>query len=152
MNACVVRRAGLSDLEELSNLFDQYRRFYGRESDIAAARAFLAQRFDNGDSVAFIARNENGVADGFTQLYPSFSSVSLARIFILNDLFVRPDARRKGVAQRLLEAAVDYGKEAGAVRISLSTAIVNTEAQALYGRCGWRKDEQFYVYHFAAAG
>src|SRR6476620_9061073 len=85
MRAITVRQAVLADLDEAAALFDQYRQFQGQRSDPAAARAFLSARFDHGESVVFIAaayRRPLGVA----QLYPSFSSVSLKRVFIVNDL------------------------------------------------------------------
>lgn len=147
MSNISLRQASLSDLDELVTLFDAYRQFYGRASDVDAVRAFLLARFNHGESVLFLAR-EDHVAIGFAQLYPSFSSVSLARTFILNDLFVAPQARRKGVGSKLLAAAVEFAKTVAAVRISLSTATTNDTAQALYQAAGWTRDEQFLVYQF----
>jgi ribosomal protein S18 acetylase RimI-like enzyme len=148
MSNITVRQAILSDLEALVPLFDGYRQFYGRASDLSAAREFLLARFNHGESVLFIA-HEGDTSVGFTQLYPSFSSVSLARVFVLNDLFVHEHARRKGVASKLMSAATDFAKSLGAVRVSLSTATGNETAQALYQSVGWKRDEQFFVYHFA---
>jgi ribosomal protein S18 acetylase RimI-like enzyme len=148
MNNITIRQAAASDIDALAPLFDSYRQFYGRESDIRAAREFLLARFNHGESVVFIAHDAN-VPIGFAQLYPSFSSVSLARTFVLNDLFVHESSRRKGVASLLLAAAVEFGKSSAAARLSLSTAISNDTAQALYQSAGWRRDEQFFVYHYA---
>jgi ribosomal protein S18 acetylase RimI-like enzyme len=143
-----VRQATILDLEQLAPLFDRYRQFYGRASDVAAAREFLLARFTNKESTLLIAHEDERPV-GFTQLYPSFSSVSLARIFILNDLFVHEQARRKGVASALMSAAVKFASTLGAVRLSLSTAITNDAAQALYHSAGWKRDDQFFVYHLA---
>jgi GNAT superfamily N-acetyltransferase len=148
MNNITIRQAVVSDIDALAPLFDSYRQFYGRESDIRAAREFLLARFNHGESVVFIAHDAN-VPIGFAQLYPSFSSVSLARTFVLNDLFVRESSRRKGAASLLLAAAVEFGKSLAAARLSLSTAVSNETAQALYQSAGWRRDEQFFVYHYA---
>ncbi len=148
MSNITVRQAVLADIEALIQLFDGYRQFYGRQSDVPAVREFLLARFNHGESILFIA-HEGNIPVGFTQLYPSFSSVSLARVFVLNDLFVHEQARRKGVASKLLAAATEFSKSLGAVRISLSTATTNQHAQALYQSAGWKRDEQFYVYHFA---
>ncbi len=126
-------------------LLDGYRQFYGRDSDVAAAKKFLLDRFNHGESVLFIA-HEGSNPIGFTQLYPSFSSVSLERIYILNDLFVNELGRRKGVGS-LLSAAVDFARTVGAIRLGLSTAITNTSAQALYEAEGWERDDDFsYIY------
>jgi len=142
-----VRQADASDIEALVPLFDAYRVFYGRPSDTDVARAFLLERFRHRESVVFIALQAHGSAVGFTQLYPSFSSVSAARSFILNDLFVVPEARRSGVAIQLLAAAAHYGRAAGAVRLSLSTAVDNESAQALYASQGWIRDTRFHAYN-----
>lgn len=143
-----VRQATSLDLEQLAPLLDRYRQFYGCASDVAAARDFLLARFTNKESTLLIA-HEDERPIGFTQLYPSFSSVSLARIFILNDLFVHEQARRKGVASALMSAALKFASAQGAVRLSLSTAITNDAAQALYHSAGWKRDSQFFVYHLA---
>jgi len=148
MSAITIRQAVLSDIDALAFLFDNYRQFYGRSSDVGAAREFLTTRFNHGESVVFIAHEDNTPV-GFVQLYPSFSSVSLARTFVLNDLFVREPWRRSGIASQLMAAAVEFAKSSDAVRLSLSTAITNETAQAVYKSSGWKRDEQFYVYHFA---
>ena len=136
-----------SDLPVLAPLFDAYRQFYGRAPDLAAAESFLRDRFSHGESVLFLAFAADEPA-GFTQLYPSFSSVSLARSFILNDLFVVPGRRRTGVGSALLHAAVDYARSLGAVRVTLNTDIQNATAQATYEAGGWKRDREYYVYHF----
>ncbi len=146
--AHTIRQATVEDVEPLVPLFDAYRQFYGRTSDVAAARTFLLARFANRESTLFIA-HQGEMAIGFAQLYPSFSSVSLARIFILNDLFVQEQARRTGVASSLLSAAATFAVSLGAVRLSLSTALTNDAAQALYRSAGWNRDQQFSVYHLA---
>ena len=142
----VIRQATIADLDALVPLFDAYRRFYGRESDPAGARAFLRDRFVHQQSVIFLARADDGAAVGFTQLYPSFSSTAMARIFVLNDLFVAPGARRRRVATLLLDAAADHAAATGAVRLTLSTAVDNAAAQSLYRANGWERDEQFLVF------
>lgn len=141
-----VQQAVPSDLGELVPLFDQYRVFQGKTSDPAAAKTFLRARFDDRDSVVFIAR-EDGAAAGFAQLYPSYSSVSVARIFILNDLFVHASVRRKGVASALLAAVERYAWSLGAARLTLNVARDNQTGQALYEREGWSRDAQFFMYH-----
>lgn len=148
MGNIAVRQAVLNDIEALASLFDAYRQFYGRPSDVEAAKEFLLARFEHGESILLIAHEGNEPV-GFTQLYPSFSSVSLARTFVLNDLFVDKRARRKGVASKLIAATTELTATLGAVRVSLSTAVTNDAAQALYQSLGWKRDEQFCVYHCA---
>ncbi len=136
----------MRDLEQLVPLFDAYRQFYGKPSDLIVARQFLADRMARGQSVVLIAEGPNGVALGFAQMFPSFSSILSAPIYILHDLFVAPGARRRGVGTRLLKAAAETGRADGAVRLELSTSITNVSAQRLYEAVGWKRDDEFCQY------
>jgi ribosomal protein S18 acetylase RimI-like enzyme len=151
MHPITTRQAVLADLEALAMLLDLHRQFQGQVGDEPAAREFLRQRFEHGESVLFIA--ERVAADGartplgLAQLYPSFSTTALARVFILNDLFVHEAGRRQGVAVALLAQVERYAFSHGAVRITLNVARDNAGAQALYAACGWVADSQYFMFH-----
>jgi ribosomal protein S18 acetylase RimI-like enzyme len=130
---------------EIARLFDEYRNFYQKESNIEGALAFLKARFKNKDSVIFTANDDSRMA-GFAQLYPSFSSVSMKRIWILNDLFVREPYRRKNVARQLMSAAKNHATATNAVRLVIATQVSNFPAQRLYESLGYVKDEEFFNY------
>ena len=136
-----VREALLSDIDELSILFDDYRVFYEQSSDIKNAKSFLVDRFNNKESIILVAEEENKLV-GFTQLYPTFSSVSLQRFYILNDLYVSPSFRKKGVGKLLLNSAQDLIRKLGYKGLSLETANDNP-AQHLYEREGWKVDQDY---------
>ena len=140
-------RAERKDLDDLVPLFDAYRQFYGQRSDLAAARAFLRDRIERDESVIYLAYTKPREAAGFTQLYPSFSSVSLRPLWILNDLYVRSDVRRGGIGRALLERARQHAVETGAKGLVLSTGVTNKAAQTLYESCGWQRDDEFFQYH-----
>ncbi|MCC5658109.1 GNAT family N-acetyltransferase [Nostoc sp. XA010] len=137
--------ANINHLEAVSVLFDRYRVFYNQPSNLEAAKEFLKERFNNNESVVFAA-NDNGELVGFTQLYPSFSSVSMKRVWILNDLYVEESHRRRGIAKLLMSVAEEYAKESGAVRVILATQISNITAQKLYETQDYIKNEEFYHY------
>ncbi len=145
------RPATQGDLAELTRLFDAYRVFYQQPSNPDAAQGFLRERFARGDSVIFVAPSATSGLHGFTQLYPSLSSVSLARIFVLNDLFVDAGARRSGVGRALIGAAHEFARSQGAVRVSLETAHDNHTAQRLYEAIGYERDSHFLRYHWRVA-
>jgi ribosomal protein S18 acetylase RimI-like enzyme len=147
--ADTVRDASTSDVDQLAPLFDGYRQFYGRYPDLALARQFLTERLSRNQSMVLLAQAADGTAVGFVQLYPSFSSVRAAPVYILNDLFVAPAARGRGVGRILMKAAADAACKAGAVGLTLSTAITNAPAQALYESLGWKRNEDFYEYNLA---
>ena len=129
-----------ADLDALAILFDAYRQFYGQPSDVAAARDWLRSRLRFGESKVLVARR-GGDMVGFAQLYPSFSSVRMARTWILNDLFVLPATRRQGVARALLDAAAGLARADGAAAISLETTRGNAAARAAYRASGWCEDD-----------
>jgi ribosomal protein S18 acetylase RimI-like enzyme len=139
--------ASFDHLPQLAPLFDAYRVFYGQASDVEAARAFLHERFTFGESIVFIAMLGDR-AVGFMQLYPMFSSVSLRRMWILNDLYVEADVRGQRVGERLIERAVQLAKESGAKGIQLETAHTNTSGQKLYERLGFEREDLEYRTYF----
>ena len=139
-----IRRATVADVHQLTDLVEQYRAFYKQEPN-AKTKQYLTDRLTNGESIVFVAE-DNGTLVGFTQCYPTFSTVSLSRIWLLNDLFVDPDHRGKHIADELMVKAESEAKAAGATRIWLRTAHTNTPAQGLYEGRGWVQDEVFRRY------
>ncbi len=138
-----VRKAGKEDIEDLTVLFDLYRTWYHQPSDIAAARQFLLQRMEKQESVVLVAVQGDALV-GFTQLYPIFSSVSLQRAWLLNDLYVHATVRKQGVAKQLLEAARHHGLETGAKWLLLQTGNDNFNAQSVYEKNGWKRVSDYF--------
>ncbi len=143
--AMQIDAASPEDIEPLAELFDRYRVFYGQAPDRRGSQEFLRDRFEKKDSVLFTAK-EDGRLYGFTQLYPGFSSVSMRHIWILNDLYVEKNQRRKKIARQLMETARKHAIQTGALRIELATQITNGPAQNLYESMGYVRDEAFYRY------
>lgn len=140
-----IEQATLEHLSELAILFNGYRVFYKQSSDLAAATAFLENRLSQNDSIIYIAVNDNGKGLGFTQLYPTFSSVSMQQFYILNDLYVLSEMRGKGIGETLLNQAKTFAKANNLKGLALETAIDNP-AQKLYEKLGWEKSSDFYHY------
>ncbi|MCK6261702.1 GNAT family N-acetyltransferase [Vibrio sp. ZSDE26] len=139
-------KARIEQLDVISPLFDSYRVFYGQESNLDIAREFIKSRLTNNESVIFLALDEQGNGLGFTQLYPSFSSVSAVRTWVLNDLFVADTARRQGVAKKLMDAAKDMGLKDNVKGLALETAESNVYAQKLYESLGYERESGTYHY------
>ncbi|CAA9340687.1 MAG: Acetyltransferase, GNAT family [uncultured Cytophagales bacterium] len=141
-----ITQAHVSHLDGLVPLFDAYRVFYGQPSEPGRCRSFLAERLANRESVVYLAADgETHEPLGFVQLYPLFSSVSVQRLWIVNDLFVQPGARKRGVAAGLLERCRNLARETGAKGLQLETATDNHAAQRLYEQTGFtRIDAAFY--------
>ncbi|MCM3109580.1 GNAT family N-acetyltransferase [Lederbergia lenta] len=143
-----IYQASIEDLDGVSNLFNLYRMFYQQPSDLEGAKTYIKKRIESKESVIFVAV-DNPKYVGFTQLYPTFSSISMKRAWILNDLYVDTQARKQGVGELLLQKAKDYATETGAKSISLSTALDNLSAQRLYEKNGFMKDIQFHHYELS---
>jgi len=141
-----IRRATADDVELLSKLFDAYRVFFGQGSDLLLAREFLGRRLRNSESVVYCAFTPDERCVGFAQLYPSFSSVSARRMWILNDLFVPGPFRGMGIGTRLLGEIETFGNETRAKGILIETKASNAGAQKLYESSGYQKvtDRFFY--------
>jgi ribosomal protein S18 acetylase RimI-like enzyme len=145
-----VFQATIEDIDGVSNLFNLYRMFYQQESDLNGAKTYIKERLESEESVIFVVKDKQNYV-GFTQLYPTFSSISMKRAWILNDLFVDTNARKQGVGEMLLDKAKEYAIETGAKSLSLSTAPDNYAAQRLYEKNGYNKDSQFYHYELDLA-
>ncbi|MGG2094991.1 GNAT family N-acetyltransferase [Bacillus sp. S13(2024)] len=140
-----IYQATIKDLKVVSHLFNLYRIFYKQPSDYEDAESFISDRLKNEESVIFVAVHE-GEYLGFTQLYPSFSSVSMKRTWILNDLYVQEEARKQGIAQALLDKAKLHAIQSNAKSLELQTAPDNTNAQKLYEKNGYQNDTSFLNY------
>ena len=127
----IIRAAKKKDLEQLSILFDKYRIFYKQMSDVKGSKEFLRKRMKRKESVIFVAEERKQLI-GFTQLFPIFSSVSMKRTWLLNDLFVNESSRGKGAAPALLNAAKEFGAETNSKWLLLQTASDNSTAQKVY--------------------
>ena len=140
-----VRKAKLEDLTLLGQLFDEYRQFYHQEADLEAASEFIKQRMKNDESVIFVVEKNDKLL-GFTQLYPSFSSVSMQSMWVLNDLYVATAARQSGVAQKLMAAANQWAHETDSKGLILETDTDNFNAQKLYKKLGYVKQDSTFHY------
>lgn len=140
-----IYHATIEDLEGVSKLFNLYRMFYQQPSDLEGAKAYIKNRLESKDSVILVVKDNQRYV-GFTQLYPTFSSISMKRTWILNDLYVYAEARNLGIGEMLLHEAKDFAIETGAKSISLETAPDNYAAQRLYEKNGFKRDSEFYHY------
>ena len=140
-----VTQASLDQLESIIPLFDAYRVWYRKASDRAGAKVFLSERLTNNDSIIYIAWDAS-TAVGFTQLYPSFSSTRMKRMWILNDLFVSPTYRGKGISKLLIEKAKALSNETNACGILLETEQSNTIGNKLYPATGFTLEENNFYF------
>ncbi|MEL6502099.1 MAG: GNAT family N-acetyltransferase [Cyanobacteria bacterium J06623_1] len=102
-----VRQATTNDLENLAVMFDRYRVFYRQPSALENAKNFICERLQQQDTIIFLAAAEDELV-GYTQLFPSWSSVAMQRVWILNDLYVEPPHRNQGIAKALMNRAHEH--------------------------------------------
>ncbi|MGH8438937.1 MAG: GNAT family N-acetyltransferase [Pseudomonas sp.] len=141
-------KATLEHLDLLAPLFVKYREFYGQLPYPDSSRSFLEKRLERGESIIYLALadDDDNKLMGFCQLYPSFSSLSLKRVWILNDIYVAEDSRRMLVADHLMREAKKMAKETNAVRLRVSTSNDNEVAMKTYESIGFREDNEFKSY------
>ncbi|MEM9885636.1 MAG: GNAT family N-acetyltransferase [Bacteroidota bacterium] len=141
-----IRTATTRDLRSLALLFDAYRVFYRKETDVEAAEIFVAARLQAKDSKIYVAENAEGDLVAFVQLYPLFSSTLMQRLWLLNDLYVAPDFRGAGIAAQLIERAKQLVRETAACGMYLETEKSNEIGNYLYPKTGFKlnKNANFY--------
>jgi ribosomal protein S18 acetylase RimI-like enzyme len=136
-------------------LFDAYRQFHELDSDLKLSNDLLHARLSKNESEVAIAQNQHGQVVGFMQLYQLFSSLTNSldhsRLWLLNDLYVIPEARGMNIGEALLHFAEQLAHETKAAGLMLETAKTNQAAQSLYEKCGWKRDNEFYIYHLNCA-
>jgi ribosomal protein S18 acetylase RimI-like enzyme len=144
----MIRKATTHDLQQLTNLFDQYVVFYKSPSNYEKHYAFLKERLENNEAIIFVACDEDDPDKiiGFALNYITFSSLALNKIIILNDLFVDNSARKKGIGEKLILETVALAKEIGSHTIRLRTAKKNIIAQGLYQKMGFVREDYLYSY------
>ena len=140
------RKATKSDIKNLSKLFDDYRIFYEKQSDLQSAENFLTERIQNQESEIFVTENDSNQIVGFVQLYPIFSSTRMQRLWLLNDLFVSQNYRGKGVSVQLIDEAKKLCIETNACGLVLETAKTNDIGNNLYPKTGFTLDTEHNYY------
>jgi len=143
-----IKRINLSEANLVIGLFDKYRVFYKKDSDVNLAEQFIKTRLGNNESVIFVSL-EADQPIGFTQLYPKYSSVSAVKNWILNDLYVDSNYRKQGIGEALIKKVMDFAKSDGAAYVQLETAVDNYTAQSLYEGIGFQKhepDTEYFLY------
>ncbi len=128
-------------------LFRNYLKFYGQDVPDGPVREYVTARREASDSVVLVAELDGEVV-GFAQSYPTWSSVSLGPVWVLNDLFVDPAIRGSGAGRALVRETCARATAAGAVRVSLATAWDNMAAQSLYESEGFVRDADFIHYAY----
>jgi GNAT superfamily N-acetyltransferase len=134
------------DAVRLGQLFDDFRAFYERSRNESASIAFIAMMLERGASQFFVATEDKNLV-AFVHLLPYYDTLSMTTAWILEDLFVRPVSRNRGIGSALLQRAEAFVRENGAARISLTTAHTNLPAQRLYEANGYALDDVFRTYH-----
>ncbi len=145
-----IRKATLQDISALATLFDAYRVFYEKTSDYKSAVRFLTERIERNESEIFVAETETTQIVGFVQLYPLFSSTRMQRLWLLNDLFVLPEFRSKGISIALIEKSKALCLETNACGLQLETAKTNNIGNNLYPKTGFELDTEHHFYFWSA--
>lgn len=141
------RKATEKDLDQVSELFNAYRVFYRKEPDLENVKIFLRERIKNNDSELFVAEEEKELL-GFVQLYPLFSSTRMKKLWLLNDLFVNPKKRGKGISIGLIERAKQLVKETNACGLVLETEKSNIIGNNLYPKTEFELNESSNFYEW----
>ncbi|MFB6453944.1 GNAT family N-acetyltransferase [Chitinophaga sp. Hz27] len=143
-----VVRATELHTNEVAVLFDAYRSYYDQAPDFNGALKYINERIEKQDSIIYVAMDLDEIV-GFVQLYPIFSSVSMKKAWLLNDLFVLEEHRSKGAGSILLDAAQALAKKTDAAWLMLQTYVSNTNAQSLYEKKGYKKDSNSFYYYLS---
>jgi len=136
------------NLPDVLPLVREYQQFYQVPEIDEGKNAEFFSQFGIGSPLGcqFVFKDSDR-AVGFATIYFSFSSTIASKVGVLNDVYVQPNARRKGIAEALINHCRDYAVKHGAVRLQWVTATDNEQAQALYDKMNTKKSTwHFYTY------
>jgi GNAT superfamily N-acetyltransferase len=136
-----IRAATDVDVPALVPLMRAYCEFYDANPADAGLDEMAHALVAAADSEGMLLVGElGGVVEGFAACGWKWSSLRGARIVVLEDLFVSPQARGRGIADALIEACAERARALGAPAITWLTAPDNHRAQAVYNRVGGRAE------------
>lgn len=125
------------DIDDLLPLMRAYSEFYGVTPDevrlVGIARMLIGEPHEG---VQFIARGDDGEPLGFATVYMTWETLDAGRLAVMNDLFVAPAARGRGLGAALIDECLRFAGERGAGKLAWQTAPANEAAQRLYDRVG----------------
>lgn len=147
MSELMIRQAIIQDLPKIVPIFDSYREYFGQLKDPAAVNQFLFEKFEHLESVIFIAQLRDEVI-GFAQLYPVFSSLTLQRVWLLNDFFIEEEFRGSGVGTQLFATVKEFTLLTRSKGIELSVEHTNKKAWTFWEKQGFKMDEEFRYYFY----
>lgn len=134
----VIEPATENDLDALVPLMHAYCVFYEVKPQDAGllemAKALIATPEDEG--MLLVARGDDGAPVGFAAVGWKWSSLRAARVAIMEDLFVDPEARGSGAGRALIESCAERARGHGAPCLMWTTALDNHKAQSVYNAVG----------------
>ncbi len=142
----IVKEATLSNIESIAFIFDEYRQFYEKESDVPAAQKFLSERITNNESKIYFTLSDSNIITGFIQLYPIFSSTKMKRLWLLNDLYVKSEYRGNQISLKLINKAKELAVESKSCGLILETAKTNLIGNSLYIKTNFILDNEHNYY------
>ena len=144
----ILKKATSNDADKIGEVFDLYRQFYKKVSDVELCKKYIKERLDNNEADIFFLENNNDCI-GLVQLYTTFDSLELSKKIVLYDLYVKSEFRTQGLGKKLMSAALEFAKKNKISGIELSTEKNNTTAQSLYEGLGYERDKDFYNYYLS---
>lgn len=127
-----IRTAAAGDAADWQRLWAGFLEFYGVSLDPAVTAHTWARILDPDHRMTCRMAFDTGRAVGFAIHHSHCSTWVMGDDVYLEDLFVAPEARGKGVGRALIEDLIGLGRKAGWHRIYWHTDRGNAAARKLY--------------------
>lgn len=135
MNTFAVRNARAEDRAAWESLWAGYLEFYNSELPRAVTDTTWSRFHDAREPMqCLVAEDADSSLLGFTNIVFHRGTWAVGDFCYLEDLFVAPAARNRGVARALIEAVYALADERGAERVYWLTHETNTTARILYDK------------------
>ena len=134
-----IRRATVADAPDIGRLLHDFNTEFSDPTPGAAALAERAAKFIEDGTLTFLLAGEGPY--GIAQMRYVLSIWSGELDAYLEELYVVPELRGKGIGRALLETAMETARAAGATHMDLNTGETDTAARALYESAGFTNRE-----------
>ncbi len=135
-NPCIIRAAMINDLEDLVLLCHEHAHFEGVMYDLRDKKLRLREHlFGEADLQCLVVEVDHQLV-GYATFIKQFSTWNARYYLYLDCIYLRSDARGKGLGRRLMKCIRDYASDHNLLHLEWQTPIHNKAAIYFYGRLG----------------
>lgn len=152
MSEIIIKVANVSDIPLILSLIKELAEYEKLSHEVVATEEMLTETlFGHKSHIEALVGYLHDKPVGFALYFHNFSTFLGRKGIYLEDLYVKPEARGKGVGQKILVYLARLAKERGCGRLEWSVLDWNTPAIEFYKKIGAKPMDEWTVYRLTGA-